>query len=204
LGEAKRRGISSVGLSAGLGLVAFTNKRWQKAESHLWDAIESPTKEMVFGFEHYMQWFTLVTIAIGNQPSRSDEARLNENLVLYRWRHPWVQNMIGWSLVERAERLDDAAGMLEKAVNAEPGNAAYLDSLGWANFKLQKFDIGEDQLERAVELSGGRPEILEHLAEVYAATDRLVVAREALTSAISRTTNGADRERLTARLQKLK
>ena len=201
---AERRVDSSAGVSAGLGLVAFTKHKWKEAENHLWQALELPPKDALFGFGNDMQWFTLVTIAILNQ-GRSTEAREHETLVLNAWGNdPWVLNMFGWALLERGERLEDASAMFQRAVNAEPENAAYLDNLGRANFKLGRFDLAEEHLKEAVERSKERPAMLEHLAEVYAVTGRRDEARETLTAAIARTDNAADRKRLVKRLEQLK
>jgi tetratricopeptide (TPR) repeat protein len=94
--------------------------------------------------------------------------------------------------------------MFQRAVNADPENAAYLDNLGRANFKIGRFDLAEEHPKEAVERSKERSAILEHLAEVYAVTGRRDEAHEMLTAAIARTDNAADRKRLVKRLERLK
>ena len=46
-------------------------------------------------------------------------------------------------LAERGERLDESVGYLKKALEMEPDNGSYLDSLGWAYFKADKLDLAE-------------------------------------------------------------
>ena len=49
-------------------------------------------------------------------------------------------------MVERGERLEAALKLIQRAVAADPGNPSYLDSLGWAYFKLGKFAGAEQPL----------------------------------------------------------
>src|SRR4029077_15474753 len=49
-----------------------------------------------------------------------------------------AQNYLGYMWAERGEKLDRARDLIEKALKAEPKNAAYLDSMGWVLFKLQR------------------------------------------------------------------
>jgi tetratricopeptide (TPR) repeat protein len=54
--------------------------------------------------------------------------------------HPPTNNDLGYLWIEQHEHLEQALQMVRKAVDAEPNNAAYLDSLGWAYYKLAQFD----------------------------------------------------------------
>ena len=49
-------------------------------------------------------------------------------------------NNLGYFLIERNERLNEALELIQRAVRAEPDNSSFLDSLGWAYFKLGKLD----------------------------------------------------------------
>jgi tetratricopeptide (TPR) repeat protein len=77
-------------------------------------------------------------------------------------------NYLGYMLVDRNVRVQEAYEMIQKAVQKEPGNGAYLDSLGWAYFRLNKLDEAETYLKRAMEQTKRDPAIHDHLAEVYA------------------------------------
>ena len=54
-------------------------------------------------------------------------------------------------LADRGVRLDEAVGYIKKAVQMEPQNGAYLDSLGWAYYKLGNYPLAEENLVKAVE-----------------------------------------------------
>ena len=55
-------------------------------------------------------------------------------------------NYLGYMLADRGVKLDEALGMIKKAVDLDPSNGAYLDSLGWAYFRLGKYESGGREL----------------------------------------------------------
>ncbi len=89
---------------------------------------------------------------------------------------PQVLNYLGYSLVERREKLDEALDMIERAVAARPDSGYIVDSLGWVLFRLGRYDEAVDHMERAVELMPVDPVVNDHLGDVYWAVGR---AREA-------------------------
>ena len=55
-------------------------------------------------------------------------------------------------------------------------NGAYLDSLGWAYYKLGKYDLAEENLRRSSERINTDPTVHQHLGELYQRTGRLKLA----------------------------
>lgn len=78
-------------------------------------------------------------------------------------------NDLGFMLAEEGRDLEEARRMTERAVRLDPDNGAYVDSLGWALFRLGRLDEAQKYLERAARLMPDDPEILEHLGDVYRA-----------------------------------
>ena len=78
-----------------------------------------------------------------------------------------AMNYIGYMFADRNVRLDEAQQLISKAVDMEPDNGAYLDSLGWIHFRLNKLDQAEGELRQAVDKVGKDPTVHDHLAEVY-------------------------------------
>jgi tetratricopeptide (TPR) repeat protein len=78
-----------------------------------------------------------------------------------------VLNYYGYMLADRGMRLEEATAMIQRAVTQEPNNGAYLDSLGWAYYKQNKFAEAEENLRRAASRSGHDPTVLGHLGDVY-------------------------------------
>ena len=88
-----------------------------------------------------------------------------------------VLNYLGYSLVERREKLDEALAMIETAVAAQPQNGAIVDSLGWALFVLGRAEEAVEPMERAAELEPVDPIVLDHLGDVYWTVGRRLEAR---------------------------
>jgi tetratricopeptide (TPR) repeat protein len=80
--------------------------------------------------------------------------------------HTATLNYLGYMLTDRNIRLNEALGMIEKAIAREPNNGAYLDSLGWAYFRLGRMAEAEEQIKKAVDLSPGDPTMHDHYADV--------------------------------------
>lgn len=96
-------------------------------------------------------------------------------------------NYLGYMWAERGENLARALELVQRAVALEPGNGAYVDSLGWALYQLGDFDLAREHLERAADLLPDDPTIWEHLADVYAALGEVEKARESYRRALAAT-----------------
>lgn len=91
--------------------------------------------------------------------------------------HPQVLNYLGYSLVERGEKLDEALEMIQTAVAARPDNGAIVDSLGWVLFRLGQYEEAVGYLEEAASLEPVDPVINDHLGDAYWAVGRVIEAR---------------------------
>jgi tetratricopeptide (TPR) repeat protein len=81
--------------------------------------------------------------------------------------NPTALNFLGYLWADHDRHLDEAVDMITRALAQDPDNGAYLDSLGWAYYRLGRLGEARTQLERAVSLTGGDPIVLEHLGDVY-------------------------------------
>lgn len=82
-------------------------------------------------------------------------------------------NYLGYMLADRNVRLQEALAMIQKAVDQEPNNGAYLDSLGWVYFRLGRLEEAEQWLKRALASTAKDPAINDHLGDVYFKQGRL-------------------------------
>ncbi|MEO0342862.1 MAG: tetratricopeptide repeat protein [Pseudomonadota bacterium] len=80
---------------------------------------------------------------------------------------PFVQNYLGYSLVEQKRNLDEALEMIRSAVEQLPQDGYITDSLGWALYRLGRYDEAVEPMERAAELVATDPIINDHLGDVY-------------------------------------
>ena len=94
-------------------------------------------------------------------------------------------NYLGYMLAERGERLDESVGYLKRALQVEPENPSYLDSLGWAYFKADKLDLAETNLKRAAEQLKTNSVIQEHYGQVLFKLGRYDEAIAAWTRALA-------------------
>ena len=95
-------------------------------------------------------------------------------------------NYLGYMLADRGVKLEEALSLIKKAVDLDPANGAYLDSLGWAYFKLGKYDQAEDSLIKASQRMGTDPTVQDHLGDLYQKTGRLKLAAAHWERALSR------------------
>ncbi len=115
--------------------------------------------------------------------------------------HPQVLNYLGYSLVERGEKLDEALAMIEQAVAGEPENGAIVDSLGWVYFQLGRHQEAVVQLERAAALEPVDPVINDHLGDAYWAVGRLREAEFQWTRALSFAPEETEADRIRRKLE---
>jgi len=94
-------------------------------------------------------------------------------------------NYLGYMLAERGERLDESVNLLKKALQIEPENGSYLDSLGWAYFKSDKLDLAEDSLRRAADQLKTNSVIQDHHGDVLFKLGRVDEAIAAWTRALN-------------------
>jgi len=80
--------------------------------------------------------------------------------------HASALNYVGFMLADRNMRLQEALGFIQKAVDKEPYNGAFLDSLGWVYYRMGRLSEAEDYLRRAVERTPHDPSLRDHLGEV--------------------------------------
>ncbi len=90
---------------------------------------------------------------------------------------PAVLNYLGYMLADNGVKLEEALEMIQKAVEADPINGAYLDSLGWVYYRLDRMDLAEQYLKRALLFARSDPTIHEHMGDLYLKTDRIDEAR---------------------------
>jgi Flp pilus assembly protein TadD len=90
---------------------------------------------------------------------------------------PVVLNYLGYSWVDRSVSPEKGLDLIRKAVELRPNDGDIVDSLGWAYYKLARYDDATEELERAVELKPQSWEINDHLGDVYWKTDRKLEAK---------------------------
>lgn len=94
-------------------------------------------------------------------------------------------NYLGYMFADQGIKLEESVELIQRALDLEPYNGAYLDSLGWAYFRLDKLDLAEKFLLQALERLSRDATIHDHLGDVYFKTDRLDLAEKAWERALA-------------------
>jgi tetratricopeptide (TPR) repeat protein len=112
-------------------------------------------------------------------------------------------NYIGYMLADRGVRLEEAVQYVKEALAIDPNNGAFLDSLGWAFFKLNDLANAERYLLQADEIVRNDATIDEHLGDLYFKTGNLQKAQEFWTKSVNLGTEQDDVQKVRHKLEML-
>lgn len=154
------------------GLAHLLQKDYQQAADVLERAAASPATRPFRSIVYGSLGDALSSL---NQYLRSDEA-YEQSLRLDPDNHTALNNF-AYSLSLRRLRLDEALEMSRRAVEAEPQNAAFLDTLGWVYFKLGEYENAKQYIRASIDTGEASAVVLEHMGDVYEKLDDLANAR---------------------------
>ncbi len=138
------------------------------------------------------------------QEDYSDAEATFKKVLVKEPEHAAVLNYLGYMLADRGLRLEEALGYIKKAVEIDPYNGAYLDSLGWAYFKMNQFEPAEINLKQAAEIVGDDPTIFEHLGDLYRKLERYGEAGNYYEKSVTKAKEPDERKRVQSKLNSVK
>ncbi len=103
-----------------------------------------------------------------------------------------VNNNYAYSLSERGIRLDEAEKMATLAIDKEPKNASYLDTMGWIYYKKGDYEKAKEYITKALKFDGGKPDVLEHMGDVEFKIGDKTKAKEYWEKALSMNKNNKE------------
>lgn len=124
------------------------------------------------------QWSVYYARGIANERQKlwaPAEADFRKSLALAP-DQPQVLNYLGYGLLERGEKLDEAMQMIQRAVALKPDDGYIADSLGWALFRAGRYEEAAKQMERTIALLPGDPVVNDHVGDVFWAVGRKLEA----------------------------
>ncbi len=153
----------------GLALVLF-QRAWIHYYAHNWDEARKGFEELIAKHPDGGELTHRARTSLSNVYVQLGDLKKGEEILeqflVENPDDPGVNNDLGYLYADQGKNLEKAKTMIEKAVKAEPKNAAYLDSLGWVLFKLGKFDEAKSWLEKATQIeSGSDATIWDHLGD---------------------------------------
>jgi tetratricopeptide (TPR) repeat protein len=154
-----------------LSIIYTRLKRWSEAEEALNKTEQLSTKAEDKENVYFLRGSTL------EREKKYDQAETEFRKILaVNPQSAATLNYLGYMNADRDVRLEESLGYIKQAVSLEPTNGAYLDSLGWAYYKLGKFDLAEENLSKASLRMGSDPTVQDHLGDLYQKTGRLKLA----------------------------
>jgi tetratricopeptide (TPR) repeat protein len=124
--------------------------------------------------------------AMLERQSRYAEAeRVFRQILAQNPAHGPTLNYLGYTLIDRGGRLDEAVALLKRAVSLDPHNGAYLDSLGWAYFKQNQLDLAEPNLRAAAGQLPRDSVVQDHWGDLLAKRGKYADAVEAWRRALN-------------------
>lgn len=154
------------------GLAHLLQKDYERAADVLERAAASPATRPFRSIVYGSLGDALSSL---KQYARSDEA-YEQSLRLDPDNHTALNNF-AYNLSLRQLRLDEALEMSRRAVEAQPDNAAFLDTLGWVYFKLGEFENAKQYIRASIDTGEASAVVLEHMGDVYEKLDDLANAR---------------------------
>jgi len=112
-----------------------------------------------------------------------------------------VLNYLGYSLIEKRINIPEAFEMVEKAVSLRPNDGYIVDSLGWGNYQLGRYEEAVKLLERAAGLRPEDPVINDHLGDALWRVGRTLEAKFQWQYALDSKPTEADAEKLRMKLK---
>ena len=162
-----------VGVQSALGDLLRDQKRFDEAEVAYTAAIDLSGAVKP---EHWILYFYRGICHDGSKDWAAAEADFRKALDLNP-NQPQVLNYLGYGLVDRGEKLDEALRMIQRAVAGDPQKGYIIDSLAWAYFRLGRYDEALEPMEKASVLEPVDPVVTDHLGDVYWKVGRTLEAR---------------------------
>src|SRR5881394_3900253 len=186
LGEARRRFPGAPEIVYYLGIAQREAKQSQQAVATFEEALHEAQLEEDDDFVNAKFYFNYGAAA--EQAGLYEKAAdlLRKSIALDPENSAEASNYLGYMWADHNMNLDEAETMIRCALESEPNNASYLDSLGWVEFRKGQFDRALDNLLRAAKTAQREdPVVLEHIGDTYLKLNRTGEALEAWQKALA-------------------
>ena len=186
LGEARRRFPGAPEIVYYLGIAQREAKQSQQAVATFEEALHEAQLEEDDDFVNAKFYFNYGAAA--EQAGLYNKAAdlLRKSIALDPENSAEACNYLGYMWADHNMNLEEAETMIRRALQSEPNNASYLDSLGWVEFRKGQFDRGLDDLLRAAKTAEREdPVVFEHIGDTYLKLNRTREALEAWQKALS-------------------
>mgnify|MGYP001211363173 CR=1 FL=1 len=102
---------------------------------------------------------------------------------------------------ENGERLDESVLLIQRALELDPKNGSYLDSLGWAYFKQDRLELAESPLREASDQLQSNSVVQDHMGDLLFRLERYEEAISAWDRALAGDGDGLDLSTVEAKIR---
>src|SRR6266576_592199 len=186
LGEARRRFPGAPEIVYYLGIAQREAKQSQQAVATFEEALHEAQLEEDDDFVNAKFYFNYGAAA--EQAGLYNKAAdlLRKSIALDPENSAEACNYLGYMWADHNMNLEEAETMIRRALQSEPNNASYIDSIGWVEFRKGQFDRALDDLLRAAKTAEREdPVVFEHIGDTYLKLNRTREALEAWQKALS-------------------
>ena len=134
--------------------------------------------------------------ALDRTGRKADAERVFRGIIEKNPNNANALNYLGYMLAERGQSIEEAIGLIQRALKVDPENPSFLDSLGWAYFRQGKLDQADGPLTTAAEKEPKNSVIQDHLGDLRLAQRRKGEAVAAWQRALSGDGDSIDRARI--------
>jgi len=103
-------------------------------------------------------------------------------------------NYLGYMLIDIGTRVQEGLDLVKRALELDRNNGAYLDSLGWGYFKLNQFELAEDNLRQAMDKLSDNAVVNDHMGDLYFKQGKFQMAIEHWEKALLYKSNEIDQQ----------
>jgi tetratricopeptide (TPR) repeat protein len=190
---------SNIDIYLNLSGLYIKDKRYSEAEKLLRSADESKLKD-----DEDKERLKFQLAAIYEKQKNFDRAEmLIKEVLKTKPDNAEALNYIGYMLADRGVRLDEAMKYVKEALALEPHKGEYLDSLGWAFFKLNDMGNAEKYLLEAASIIKNDPTIEDHLGDFYFKAGNFEKAQDFWKKSISLGTEEDDIQKVRRKLDSI-
>lgn len=164
------------------------------------------TAQQAFGTTQDAERKQIANLSLANAQHQSGDFKSAEttlrNILKQMPGNPFALNNLGYFLLEQNEKIDEAHQLIAQAVKIDPTNSTYLDSLGWANFKLGNLTASERYLKDSIRYNPISPVVYEHLGDVYEKQGKSELAKTAWQKALNLSKDSIAAQRIKTKIAK--
>ncbi len=179
-----------------LGQIYVEGKQFRKAEELILSALKKFSDDPLLRFQ------LGVIYERSKKLIKAEEVFLQ--IIKENPKHASALNYLGYMWADQGVRLNESLDFIQKAVDLDPGNAAYLDSLGWVFFRLNRLSEAEKYLSTAAKRVKNDSTIHDHLGDLYFRLGDYSKAESSWRQALLHGTESEELDRIQKKLKQLK